>query len=197
MEAESIRRELEKKQWMNEMRMKLMNEHADDNSSFVPETEKLVLHKQMDDIIEFTRDYCKNYEPPVENKNVKVNFLSSVQGMEVEFDHEKLAEIYRITFRNAAIFAPNDCQISVGIARTQDNMAQIQIADNGIGIKDEFKEHAFDPIVNGDGSDLDKVKAIVDAHQGTVCIKDNPGGGTIIVVSLPAGEIIEEAEIIE
>ena len=197
MEAESIRRELEKKQWMNEMRMKLMNEHADDNSSFVPETEKLVLHKQMDDIIEFTRDYCKNYEPPVENKKVKVNFLSSVHGMEVDFDHEKLEEIYRITFRNAAIFAPNDCQISVGIARTQDNMAQIQIADNGIGIKDEFKEHAFDPIVNGDGSDLDKVKAIVDAHQGEVCIKDNPGGGTIIVVSLPAGEMIEEAEIIE
>ena len=197
MEAETIRRELEKKQWMNEMRMQLVNEHAGGKSSVVPETEKLVLHKQQGDIIEFTRDYCKNYEPPVENKNVKVNFLSSVQGMEVEFDHEKLAEIYRITFRNAAIFAPNDCQISVGIARTQDNMAQIQIADNGIGIKDEFKEHAFDPIVNGDGSDLDKVKAIVDAHQGTVCIKDNPGGGTIIVVSLPAGEIIEEAEIIE
>ncbi|MBQ8152555.1 MAG: hypothetical protein IJ069_02590 [Prevotella sp.] len=197
MEAETIRRELEKKQWMNEMRMQLVNEHADDRSSFVPKTEELVLQKQTDDIIEFTRDYCKNYVPTVENKKVKVNFLSSVQGLEVDFDHEKLAEIYRITFRNAAIFAPNDCQISVGIARTQDNMAQIQIADNGIGIKDEFKEHAFDPIVNGDGSDLDKVKAIVDAHQGDVCIKDNPGGGTIIVVSLPAGEIIEEAEIIE
>ncbi len=197
MEAETIRRELEKKQWMNEMRMQLINEHADGKSSFVSETEKQVIHKQMDDIIEFTRDYCKNYEPPVENKNVKVNFLSSVQGLNVDFDHEKLAEIYRITFRNAAIFAPNDCQISVGIARTQDNMAQIQIADNGIGIKDEFKEHAFDPIVNGDGSDLDKVKAIVDAHHGEVCIKDNPGGGTIIVVSLPAKEVIEEAEIIE
>ena len=197
MEAESIRRELEKKQWMNEMRMQLVNEHADEKSSFVPQSEELVLHKQVGDIIAFTRDYCKRYVPEVENKKVKVNFLSSVQGIDVDFDHEKLAEIYRITFRNATIFAPNDCQISVGIARTQNNMAQIQIADNGIGIKDEFKEHAFDPIVNGDGSDLDKVKAIVDAHQGEVSIQDNPGGGTIIVVSLPAGEIIEEAEIIE
>lgn len=197
MEAESVRRELEKKQWMNEMRMQLMNERGEDHSLSTPESEKLVIHKASDDIVAFTRDYCKNYVPSVENKKVKVNFLSSVDGMEVDFDHDQLAEIYRITFRNAAIFAPNDCLISVGVARTRDNMAQIQIADNGIGIKDEFKEHAFDPIVNGDGSDLHIVKAIVDAHGGEVCIKDNPGGGTIIVVSLPAGEVIEDAEIIE
>ncbi len=197
MEAETVRRELEKRQWMNEMRMQLVNEHVEDKSAFMDNSEKLVIHKVADDIVAFTRGYCKNYVPSVENKNVKVNFLSSVQGIDVDFDHEKLAEIYRITFRNAAIFAPNDCLISVGVARTQSNMAQIQIADNGIGIKDEFKEHAFDPIVNGDGSDLHKVKAIVDAHGGEVCIKDNPGGGTIIVVSLPAGDVIEEAEIIE
>ena len=117
--------------------------------------------------------------------------------MEVDFDQEKIAEIFQITFRNAAIFSPNDCTISVGVARTRDNKAQIQIADNGIGIRDEFKEHAFDPIVNGDGSDLDKVKAIVDAHEGEVHIEDNPGGGTIIVVTLPAGDVIEEAEIMD
>ena len=198
MEAESVRRELEKKQWMNEMRMQLINEHASERSSFLPkEEDELELHKQTDDIIAFTQDYCKNYQPTTDNKNVKVNFLSSVKGLEVDFDHERLVEIFDITFRNAAIFAPNDCIISVGIAHTQDNMAQIQIADNGIGIKDEFKEHAFDPIVNGDGSDLHKVKAIVDAHHGEVHIEDNPGGGTIIVVSIPAGELIEEAEIIE
>lgn len=197
MQAESIRRELEKKQWMNEMRMQLRNEHAGGQQAPVQEEDVIVLHKKVNDIIAFTREYCKDYVTPVEDKKVKVNFLSPLQTMDAEFDSELLAEIYRITFRNAAIFAPNDCLISVGIAHTQDNMAQIQIADNGIGIKDEFKEHAFDPIVNGDGSDLHKVKAIVDAHEGKVGIEDNPGGGTIIVISLPIGDIIEEAEVIE
>ncbi|MBQ9230434.1 MAG: hypothetical protein IJ190_04540 [Prevotella sp.] len=197
MQAETVRRELEKKQWMNEMRMQLIHEHAEDRVPEMNQREELVLNKQISDLVTFTRHYCEEYETPVPDVKVKVNFLSSVKELDIEFDREKIAEIYRITFRNAAIFAPHGCQISVGVALTKDHHAQIQIADNGIGIKDEFKEHAFDPIVNGDGSDLDKVKAIVDAHEGEIRIEDNPGGGTIIVVTLPVGEVIEEAEIIE
>ncbi|MBQ7419615.1 MAG: hypothetical protein IJV17_02615 [Prevotella sp.] len=197
MKAENVRRELEKQQWMNEMRMQLVNEHVQDKTPYTPQEEEVTIHKRTIDLVAFTRQYCKEYETPVEDTNVKVNFLSSVPELDVDFDSEQMEEIFNITFRNAAIFTPNDCRISVGVARTQDGKAQIQIADNGIGIKDEFKEHAFDPIVNGDGSNLHKVKAIVDAHEGEVHIEDNPGGGTIIVVTLPLGEVIEEAEIIE
>ncbi len=197
MKAETVRRELEKKQWMNEMRMQLMKEHAEESAPIIQEQEQVTIHKQQTDIVAFTRNYCKEYETPVPDADVKVTFLSSVKELEMEFDREQLAEIYDITFRNAAIFAPNDCHISVGVALTQDHQAQIQIADNGIGIKDEFKEHAFDPIVNEDGSNLHRVKAIVDAHEGEVHIEDNPGGGTIIVVTLPVGEIIEEAELMD
>jgi signal transduction histidine kinase len=86
----------------------------------------------------------------------------------------------------------------VGLARTKDDKAQIQVADNGIGIKDEYKEHAFDPIVNGEGVGLDRVKEIIEAHGGTIHLEDNPGGGAIFVITLPmAIEEIEEAEIIE
>ena len=197
MQVESIRRELEKQQWMNEMRLQLINEHAGDKESYVGQQNEIVLNKKTANLISYVRDYCHDYVSPIPDKQVKVTFLSPVQEIEVDFDPERLREIFDITFRNAAIFSPHNCLISVGVARTKDQKAQIQIADNGIGIKDEFKEHAFDPIVNGDGSNLDKVKAIVDAHHGEVHIEDNPGGGTIIVITLPAGEVIEEAEIIE
>ena len=84
------------------------------------------------------------------------------------------------------------------MARTQDDKAQIQVADNGIGIQDEYKEHAFDPIVNGEGVGLDRVKDIIVAHGGTITVKDNPGGGAIFVITLPMDiEVIEEAEMIE
>ena len=197
MEAESVRRELEKQQWMNEMRMHLVNEHAENKTPFMNQHEEVVLNKQVVDLVAFASDYCKQYKSPVPKTPVKVNFLSSIKELKVSFDPEKIAEIFDITFKNAAIFAPNDCVISLGVALTQGDKAQIQIADNGIGIKDEFKEHAFDPIVNGEGANLDKVKAIVDAHEGEVHIEDNPGGGTIIVITIPAYEVIEEAEIIE
>jgi signal transduction histidine kinase len=71
------------------------------------------------------------------------------------------------------------------------------VADNGIGIHDEYKVHAFDPIVNGEGARLDKVKAIIDAHHGDIRIEDNPGGGTIFIITLPANEVVEEAVIMD
>ena len=61
-----------------------------------------------------------------------------------------------------------------------------------------YKEHAFDPIVNGEGVGLDRVKDIIVAHGGTITVKDNPGGGAIFVITLPMDiEVIEEAEMIE
>ena len=83
------------------------------------------------------------------------------------------------------------------MVRQQDGHIQIQVADNGIGIKDEFKEHAFDPMVNNEGIGLDRVKAVVDAHEGTIRIQDNPGGGTIFIIVLPPAEEIEEAVLLD
>jgi signal transduction histidine kinase len=102
-----------------------------------------------------------------------------------------------ILFNNSVLFAHSDCFISVGVARLQDGHVQIQVADNGIGIKDEFKEHAFDPMVNDEGIRLDRVKAIIEAHEGTIAIQDNPGGGTIFVITLPPAEEIEEAVLLD
>ena len=67
------------------------------------------------------------------------------------------------------------------------------MADNGIGIKDEYKEHAFEPMANGDGIGLDRVRDVIVRHGGTIRIEDNPGGGTIFVIVLPAAQEIEEA----
>ena len=87
--------------------------------------------------------------------------------------------------------------ISIGAVRQQDGKIQIQVADNGIGIKDEFKEHAFDPMPNDDGIRLDRVKAIVDPDEGTIRIQDNPGGGTVFIIVLPPAEEIEEAVVMD
>ena len=102
-----------------------------------------------------------------------------------------------ILFNNSVLFAHDDSIISVGVVRQQDSHVQIQVADNGIGIKDEYKEHAFDPMANDEGIGLDRVKAIIDAHEGTIRIQDNPGGGTIFVITLPPAEEIEEAVLLD
>ncbi len=198
MQVESIRRELEKQQWMNEMRLKVATDYAGADGPIVSEREEIKLNKSTEDLVFFTRKVCEQYESPDPNKKVKINFLSPAGELIAEFDEAKLKEVFEILFRNAITFTPYAPAISVGVARTRGDMAQIQVADNGIGIKDEYKEHAFDPMVNHEGIGLDHVKDIIDAHGGTIRIEDNPGGGTIFFITIPlAIEVVEGAEIIE
>ena len=196
MQVETMRRELEKQQWMNEMRLKMTMENAGMSQPHVAEqTVKLTLITE--DLVFFVRNLCEHYQSSDPDKKVKMSFLSSVDQLVADFDEAQLREALEILFRNSVNFTPYSPMISVGVARTGDNMAQIQVADNGIGIKDEYKEHAFDPMVNGDGIGLDRVKAIVEAHGGTISLADNPGGGTIFYITLPAQPEVEEAVIMD
>ena len=198
MKVETMRRELEQQQWMNEMRMKIATEQVNKQPSEGTKQETVKLNLTTEDLVVFIRALCEHYESPIPDKKVKVSFLSAVDQLTADFDEAKLKEILEILFRNSINFTPYDPLISVGVARIQNDMAQIQVADNGIGIKDEYKEHAFDPMVNGEGIGLDRVKSIVDAHHGTIRIEDNPGGGTIFFITLPAQPEIEvvEAEVV-
>ena len=198
MKVETMRRELEQQQWMNEMRMKIATEQVNKQPSEGAKQETVKLNLTTEDLVVFIRAICEHYESPIPDKKVKVSFLSAVDQLTADFDEAKLKEILEILFRNSINFTPYDPLISVGVARMENDMAQIQVADNGIGIKDEYKEHAFDPMVNGEGIGLDRVKSIVDAHKGTIRIEDNPGGGTIFFITLPAQPEIEvvEAEVV-
>ena len=198
MKVETMRRELEQQQWMNEMRMKIATEQVNKQPSEGAKQETVKLNLTTEDLVVFIRAICEHYESPIPDKKVKVSFLSAVDQLTADFDEAKLKEVLEILFRNSINFTPYDPLISVGVARIQNDMAQIQVADNGIGIKDEYKEHAFDPMVNGEGIGLDRVKSIVDAHHGTIRIEDNPGGGTIFFITLPAQPEIEvvEAEVV-
>ena len=199
MKMETMRRELEKQQWMNEMRLQLAREQSGEMKKPEPVvSDELVLHTLPTDLVDFVRQVCDEYKPESDGYRARITFLSSVRSLDADVDEDLLRDALYILFKNSIAFSPDECHISVGVARTQDNHAQIQVADNGIGIKDEFKEHAFDPIVNGQGIGLDRVKAVAVAHGGNIRIDDNPGGGTIFIITLPLApeEIIEEAEVI-
>ena len=202
METETIRRELEKKQWMNEQRLQLKKEFAEKSSAAshsdeVSADNSVVARRHLGDIVSFLRQFCEDYVPQDKSKRVKVNFFSPMPELETEYDANLLAEALQILFNNSVLFAHDDCIISVGVTCQQDGQVQMQVADNGIGIKDEYKAHAFDSMTNDEGIGLDRVKAVIDAHEGTIRIQDNPGGGTIFVITLPKAEEIEEAVVLD
>jgi len=71
----------------------------------------------------------------------------------------------------------------------------IEIADNGTGIPDAYKEKIFDQFyriptgnvhnVKGYGLGLSYVKKVIEAHKGTVAVKNNHPKGSAFIIRLP------------
>ena len=193
--VESIRREMEKKQWMNEMRQQMADGTASVTADDTPQVE---LHCQQADLVSFIHHECDSFEVP-EGKSGKVYFLTAVKELDISFDGARLSEAIDILLQNSVRFSVGECRISVGVARTMEGDAQIQVADNGVGIRDEYKAHVFEHMPDGDGIGLDRVKDIIVAHGGTIRVDDNPGGGTIFFITLPAPQEpeVEEAVLMD
>ena len=107
MRVETMRRELEQQQWMNEMRMKMATEQA--NKQQTNGAKEIVkLNLTTEDLVVFIRAICEHYESPNPDKKVKVSFLSAVDQLTADFDEAKLKEILEILFRNSINFTPYD-----------------------------------------------------------------------------------------
>ena len=227
-EVYALAREQEKRQWMSEMRTQMMKEGyvpksekdtpsqegeekievfheselVDDTTevsskSRAPEVPKVELHRSEQDLVAFLKDICDNYKAPAE-KRMKFLFNSSFEKINLCFDAEKMRGVMETLFGNAVKFSLSGTKVQVTALKPTVERAAILVADNGIGIKDELKDHLFDPFVGEESIGLDRVKAVVEAHHGTISVADNPGGGTVFTITLPIGDPeVEEAVIIE
>ena len=125
-------------------------------------------------------------------------FNTTVESREVSFDPIMLGQALEQLMKNSVRFSVNDCKIQVSVFAPADYEVKLLVADNGIGIKDEFKEHAFVKIEGGEFDlGLDRVKAIVEAHDGNITLADNPGGGTVFTITLPAEREVADDDVTE
>ena len=98
---------------------------------------------------------------------------------------------------NAVRYTPPGSHITIRSCR-ENNMAVVYIEDNGNGISDEDKEHVFDKFYSGTnriadnrrsiGLGLYLCKAIIEAHGGTITVRDNNPAGAVFVFTLPLAD---------
>lgn len=80
-------------------------------------------------------------------------------------------------------------------ATAADQMLQVSIRDNGVGIPDVFKQSIFEKFVQvpgrqtelrkGTGLGLAFCRMVVEAHGGTIWAADSPGGGSDFIFRIP------------
>jgi heavy metal sensor kinase len=105
------------------------------------------------------------------------------------------ALLFRLIFNlaeNAIKFTPRGGLIEIALER-QDDIAVLQIKDNGPGIAADAREHIFDRFYRGDparegsgtGLGLALVRSIVQLHHGQIHVSSEPGSGSCFRVTLP------------
>lgn len=93
---------------------------------------------------------------------------------------------------NAIRYTQNEGRILLSV-KQQDNVAVINVSDNGPGIAPDERERVFDRFyralgtkAQGHGLGLAIVKRIVEIHHGTICVEDGlDGKGTTMRITLP------------
>ena len=113
--------------------------------------------------------------------------LPEVMGIET-----RVKEVFRNLIQNAVKFNDKDVpRIEIGCEGDRGELCVLYVRDNGIGIKEEFRESIFrifnklDPESEGTGAGLAICRRIVEEHGGKIWVKSKVGEGSTFYFTLP------------
>ena len=135
---------------------------------------------------------CELYRCVAEDKNISLK-IDCDNGVFLYGDRNRLLQAVGNLFDNAIKYTANGGSISVNAIRT-DQQVSIEIRDTGVGISPEELPNIWDRFYRCDksraqrglGLGLSLVKAIVQAHKGSIKVFSQPGFGSQFVIYLPA-----------
>src|SRR4051794_12439490 len=113
------------------------------------------------------------------------------QSCVVEGAPDDLHRLVLNLVENALAHTPPATLVDVGLGRSGDSLV-LEVADSGPGVPEELRERIFDRFVRaertggGSGLGLSIVRAVAEAHGGSVSVDESPKGGARFVVRLPA-----------
>lgn len=113
----------------------------------------------------------------------------------VEFDFVLMERVFCNLLENAAKYTPPGSRVEIAACDAGERI-EISVSDNGPGLPPGKEEMLFEKFtrgqeespVSGVGLGLAIVRAIVEAHKGTVRAENRAEGGARFIISLPAGE---------
>ena len=153
--------------------------------------EPVELGHALRDVLALIRDLAHN-------ASVQIRLDAPEQGAWVSGDPVQLSQIFLNVVRNAIQATQGQAvkRLDIRVWREAD-MAYITFTDNGPGLSKEVQSQVgtafFTTKADGLGVGLSISKSIAQQHQGQLDINNNPGGGAVVVVQLPAIEAPELA----
>lgn len=160
------------------------------------EAGKLNLHLQQSNIVQYLNYLFQSFESLAESKKIQLLFDSNVDSLVMDYDPERLAQIFNNLLSNAIKFTPEGGKVSVLLQKeASNNLFHLFVKDTGIGISQNNVKHVFDRFYQIEGSTTRKgegtgiglafVKELANLMDGDIHLESQVGVGSSFKLSLP------------
>ena len=157
-------------------------------------TGKIRLRLEPTSLAQVAQDAVDSVAPGADAKGVTIK-VDAVEPLVVNGDRERLQQVLWNLLSNAVKFTPAGGEVRLGLSRAG-AVAEVTVADTGIGLPRDFLPFAFDRFRQADqsftrsagglGLGLAIVKHLVEMHGGDVSAEsEGPGTGALFRVRLP------------
>lgn len=150
------------------------------------------LNRSQFDLNDLIKDVVKSLDIQSHTKLIKL--ILSGEKLTINADRDRLNQVFYNLVLNALNYSNPDSTVEISWKK-RDEMVQITIIDEGIGIPEKDLPYIFDRFYRvesardrtrgGSGIGLTIVKRFIEAHQGTISVTSKEGEGTVFSILLP------------
>jgi ligand-binding sensor domain-containing protein/signal transduction histidine kinase/DNA-binding response OmpR family regulator len=129
-----------------------------------------------ENVVLFLKDIFTSFQTLAISREVKMEFLSEKENIDLYFDREQLGKVFINLLSNSHKFTPEGGHITL-VVREEKEYAEIKVTDNGKGISPEnldklfvnfYQENDYGIQNTGYGIGLALSKSIVELHKGSL-----------------------------
>ena len=155
----------------------------------------LDIQKTSTDLVEIARQAVQGAQAHAGHKTLQLSLTAPSHSIVVDADVVRMGQAIDNLISNAIKFTPENGRVDVTLA--QDDRVTLTVADTGMGMTAADVDRLFERFfrtdsaqaqqIQGSGLGLPIVKAIIEAHDGTITVTSQPNNGTSFGISLPLG----------
>lgn len=149
------------------------------------------LHRELTSIPALLTEVIEMYDLISEEKHITIT-TDFAPDCQASVDPTRMSQAFANLLDNALKYTPEGGKVQLACRATA-NTATVLIRDTGMGIPATDQPHIWERLYRGDksrtqrglGLGLSLVKAIVEAHNGTVAVESDAGQGAEFVITVP------------
>ncbi|MEA2104701.1 MAG: ATP-binding protein [Candidatus Cloacimonadota bacterium] len=165
-----------------------LNTSTDILKLLVSFTKPMLKDLQIVDLNKIIKLVIADLHDEIKAKNISIEFVPKVS--KIKTDRERMLELFENILLNAIQASSQNQKIQIQ-TKIEEEIAIIEIHDNGCGISAENMDEIFEPFYttkeNATGMGLATCQQIVTEHGGSIYVQNNQDKGVTFIVKIPKG----------